>query len=423
MPCTPAERATISRQNGRRSRGPTSERGKMVSRMNALKHGMRAEKLLMPGEDPEAIAALQRRWDDYYRPASPAAEHLVDLCVRAQLVSDRCFRAHDHAVAGQVEEAHEMFDRARARAIAHQETFFVDDPAAAVAALAETGEGCRAMIGRWERLGGLLEVQGHWTTADCTEALGLLGMLPSPELIGADATFYLVRLCHFRCQPDAVPEAVALIMKHSDRPPGLDPAELASLGDAPACRAWLRRLVDDRLAELGAAEEFLRTGPDAVARSRVTEPCLLIQDELEAKRFFRYFAESRSTFLRCFKELEATRERDARAGSDDRDNRGDRDKRDDRGATAADADRAAGAPAPAAEVTANARFAEAFSPNEPSQGAAGRATAPATRSPGAPGVSVPRDPTVAERSPGAIGHPGPGQVRPLPALGSSWRHD
>ena len=37
----------------------------------------------------------------------------------------------------------------------------------------------------------------------------------------------------------------------------------------------------------------------------MVNPNLLIQDELEARRCFRGFSESRSTFLRCFKELEA----------------------------------------------------------------------------------------------------------------------
>src|SRR6185437_17061630 len=104
----------------------------------------------MPDEDPAAIAALHRRWEDHYQPASPGADHLLDLCVRAKLVSDRCFRAHDAAVAGQVDEANQAFDQARAAMVAGQEDLLADDPAAAVAALRSTGAGCRALCRRWE---------------------------------------------------------------------------------------------------------------------------------------------------------------------------------------------------------------------------------------------------------------------------------
>src|SRR5262245_40225992 len=105
MPLTAEERREISRNNGRKSRGPTTEAGKLVSRANSLKHGLRAEVLPMPGEDPEAIAGRAETWNDFYRPASPAAQHLVNQCVRATLLADRCQRHHDSAVARQVGQA------------------------------------------------------------------------------------------------------------------------------------------------------------------------------------------------------------------------------------------------------------------------------------------------------------------------------
>src|SRR4051794_36414290 len=121
MAKTPEERAQISRDNGRKSNGPKTLRGKMASRCNALKHGCRSQILLMPDESPEEIAGLFASWRGYYRPQSPAAEHLLDLCVRAKLMSDRAFTAHDSAVADQVEEAIEAFDAARAAMVAEQE--------------------------------------------------------------------------------------------------------------------------------------------------------------------------------------------------------------------------------------------------------------------------------------------------------------
>src|SRR4051794_27455280 len=112
MACTPEQRAEISRRNGRLSRGPKTERGKSISRRNALIHGCRAEILTMPDEPAVMVAELYDEWRDHYCPQSPGAAHLLELCVRAKLLSDRCFRAHDSAVADQVEEAANAFDRA-----------------------------------------------------------------------------------------------------------------------------------------------------------------------------------------------------------------------------------------------------------------------------------------------------------------------
>ena len=52
MSLTKAQRAEVSRQNGRKSRGPKTDEGKRRSRTNAVKHGMRAEVLPLPNEDP-----------------------------------------------------------------------------------------------------------------------------------------------------------------------------------------------------------------------------------------------------------------------------------------------------------------------------------------------------------------------------------
>ena len=147
---------------------------------------------------------------------------------------------------------------------------------------------------------------------------------------------------------------MAALSRPESRPPALRHADLArSFGTPADCREALRRLVDDQLAGLRALEEELRTGKDALERSRVVDPLLFIQDEVEARRFFRYFPESRSTFLRCFKELEATRQRDARADDEDCD------------------DRRETAGSPAALVSPNepgAATAAVISPNEPGAG-------------------------------------------------------
>jgi hypothetical protein len=53
-------RADASRQNGARSRGPKTAEGKARSALNALKHGMRAQKyVVLPQEDADEFAGLE----------------------------------------------------------------------------------------------------------------------------------------------------------------------------------------------------------------------------------------------------------------------------------------------------------------------------------------------------------------------------
>src|SRR4051794_2142185 len=103
MAQTPEQRAATSRANGSRSKGPKSEAGKAIASRNSLQHGMTAEKIALAGEDPEAIAGRAREWAEHFRPKSPDARHLLDECVRATIRADRYHRAHDTAVAEQVD--------------------------------------------------------------------------------------------------------------------------------------------------------------------------------------------------------------------------------------------------------------------------------------------------------------------------------
>src|SRR5258705_9786374 len=85
----------------------------------------------------------------YYNPYSPAAQHLVDRCVHATLVSDRCQRAHDAALADQVDAAAVAWEQGRWEQVAATWAGLAKDPGATVAALERDGQGCRQMIGRW----------------------------------------------------------------------------------------------------------------------------------------------------------------------------------------------------------------------------------------------------------------------------------
>src|SRR3954447_19948037 len=56
------KRVLANRANAKRSTGPKTEAGKLRSRVNGLKHGLRAELPVLPGEDADALQARLDIW-------------------------------------------------------------------------------------------------------------------------------------------------------------------------------------------------------------------------------------------------------------------------------------------------------------------------------------------------------------------------
>ena len=72
-----------NRRNSLKSTGPTSEAGKAASSMNALKTGLRAKSLLIPGESVRDLQQLIEEYYTAYQPATPIARDLVDDLIRS----------------------------------------------------------------------------------------------------------------------------------------------------------------------------------------------------------------------------------------------------------------------------------------------------------------------------------------------------
>jgi hypothetical protein len=67
-----------NRRNALLSTGPRSEVGKASSRRNALDHGLRAERLLLDGEDPAVFEMLREDLFEEFAPAMAYEAQLVD---------------------------------------------------------------------------------------------------------------------------------------------------------------------------------------------------------------------------------------------------------------------------------------------------------------------------------------------------------
>ena len=73
-----AKQAAANRRNAARSTGPQTTPGKQVARMNALKHGLQTERVVIPGEDPEEFEALYRDLEEHYQPVGSVEALLVE---------------------------------------------------------------------------------------------------------------------------------------------------------------------------------------------------------------------------------------------------------------------------------------------------------------------------------------------------------
>src|SRR4051812_10900274 len=92
-------RTLANRKNALKSTGPRTPEGKRRSSMNALKHGLTATTVLLPGEDREAYDARLDAWTDDLRPVGAAQVVAVERAVRATWRLDRCALAESAMIA------------------------------------------------------------------------------------------------------------------------------------------------------------------------------------------------------------------------------------------------------------------------------------------------------------------------------------
>jgi hypothetical protein len=86
-------RAAASRRNGAQSRGPRTPEGKARSAQNALRHGLRAQKFVVVGdEDPEQFAALEAALIEELAPEGALQTLLAGRMARAAWRLERAER-------------------------------------------------------------------------------------------------------------------------------------------------------------------------------------------------------------------------------------------------------------------------------------------------------------------------------------------
>ena len=153
-PISERKRAANQR-NALLSTGPRSDAGKMISKFNNLKHGYRAQELILPGEDPQELDDRIDLWIEELRPGTDAERYEVVNAVHATWRQDRSRRSEAAALSTLVEQAHEGFDDRKAAEAQGFVALLELDPAAALRGLRNSSCGLSWLISQFT----LLEVQ------------------------------------------------------------------------------------------------------------------------------------------------------------------------------------------------------------------------------------------------------------------------
>jgi len=74
---TLTDRLAINRENSRKSTGPKTAAGKQKSSLNAIRHGLTGQIVVLPSEDLEAYNAFTQRFYDDLAPRGVIETHLV----------------------------------------------------------------------------------------------------------------------------------------------------------------------------------------------------------------------------------------------------------------------------------------------------------------------------------------------------------
>jgi len=106
---TSAKQIAANQRNAQKSTGPRTPQGRVVSKLNALKHGILSKQVLVQGlilqESERELKALHGRFWEDLQPEGPLEEMLVDQIVTAHWRLRRALVAESAEIALSVGDA------------------------------------------------------------------------------------------------------------------------------------------------------------------------------------------------------------------------------------------------------------------------------------------------------------------------------
>jgi hypothetical protein len=156
--------------NSTRSTGPSSPRGKEISRLNSCQHGLAGSGGVVAPGDRAKVEARAAALREEFHPGSEFERSLVEQMAVDSVRLERCREAYLTLCEVHASRAALCWDEDR-RAEAEGR-----DPARTRRRLEQNRHGCELLIERWEGLGRILGGSGTWDDSQRSMALDLLGV-------------------------------------------------------------------------------------------------------------------------------------------------------------------------------------------------------------------------------------------------------
>jgi len=279
-----------------------------------MRHGFRAEKLALPGEDAPLLEAEFRRWFDAYQPMTPVEGELIERMVIASFQRKRIDIARTAIVAEQMRCAEFLIVKAFDDRLPVLKAVIDEQAATVVQELRGSAAGCRWMISRWERLLEVLHQDGTWLGDDRNEAIQLQGFPAFTDLLCHSEQAYLTFMYSYISQKNHHKKYLKLLLSKFRIPDTLRARGRASwMPKAEDCKAWLEALAHAQLDELRKREEYLRTTMEEPSRAEAMLRAMVPAGK-PGQDLARYDRMQESSFHKAYEALRKGRLELARTG-------------------------------------------------------------------------------------------------------------
>jgi hypothetical protein len=312
-------RISANRENARKSTGPRTEQGKDRVRLNALKHGMAAETVVLPHED---VKAFEQRLDAWTRELAPNGDVAGYLAERAAKLSWQLDRADacEHAVlAKRTREAPREKERSRRRRASEQlRLLLAPDPQEPVAKpkrsrldrlarLKASAHGCRALFEAWsgvaQRLADGGSRPGGWASEVQDAMLRLLGVAnPAEAARLRDPSLQRIVRITAEARKFARAAMMAEVGFPDSKVDGEEPSAQSPYDDAAARCALLEIVAAEQERLVGLIEELAAENPDPAAEDAARAS---FDDSPEGERLHRYQNQWGRALLQTLKAIAA----------------------------------------------------------------------------------------------------------------------
>ena len=173
---TSARQIESNQRNARQSTGPKTPEGKAKSRVNALKHGLAAETLVIDGLQND-FAERMTEWDQSIEPSTPEGRFALEVVVACTFRLEECRRGINALIEHDITRSCLAWDVDREADVALVASKLAKQPELVSRQLQASKQGIEQMLRTWDRLGESLDTKkGAWNDAELSTAFDLLGI-------------------------------------------------------------------------------------------------------------------------------------------------------------------------------------------------------------------------------------------------------